>query len=204
MKSIVIPAVALVMLFGLLACTRIDEAQTPTAETVPSVTNTTELATRVPETVTQAPVVLAGTPVPLAPTSTPPPPTPTRVPIEIQYECAVGLLLEPGEACSYLDENRSNFVLAVRGDGSTLLDGSVGPLWLIDRTVEPGDKVCVCGLTTESDGLNRTITALPQPIPTFQIERFVLPPSPYLGQCVVGMDVETGELCWYPRERLSI
>ena len=35
MKSIVIPAVALVMLFGLLGCTRIDEAQTPTAETVP-------------------------------------------------------------------------------------------------------------------------------------------------------------------------
>ena len=106
--------------------------------------------------------------------------------------------LERGEICAYSDDVESDFVLAVWDDGSTYLDGDVGPLSLSERVSRPGAKVCACGLETEWDGTGRTITALPEPISMVETNEFTLPTSPYLGECVIGMELERGELCVYP------
>ena len=125
--------------------------------------------------------------------------TPTPTPIPIDYDCVVGLRLEQGEACAYRDGEESDFVLAVREDGSTYLDGSLGPLMLSERITEPDAKVCACGLETEWDGTARTVTALPQPFLEVERPRYVEPPPiPFLGECVMGMEVEAGEFCVYP------
>ena len=124
---------------------------------------------------------------------------PEPTPVIVTQECVVGLRLEPGEGCEYFDGAESDFVLTVREDGATLLDGSVGPLTLSEQITRPGAKVCACGLETEWDGTARTIMALPQPAPEIERPRYVEPPpSLFLGECLVGMEVAPGELCVYP------
>ena len=187
--------IVVALLLAMLGCTRVDEV-TPTATPIVTVTpQIAELAEHPGPT--PVPVIGTATPTP-GPTRTPRPPTPTSVPVNVQYECEVGLRLEPGEACTYRDDEQSDFVLAVLDDGSTLLNGRAGPLTVRDRITEPASKVCVCGLETEPDGMARTITALPKPIRTSRVERFELPPSPFLGECVAGLKVGAGELCRYP------
>lgn len=133
------------------------------------------------------------------PTRTPPPPTPTKVSIEVQYECAAGLRLERGEACSYTDGDQSDFVLAVQADGSAYLDGDIGQLSLSEKVFRPDAKVCACGLETEWDGTGRTIMALPEAAPA-PVEALSVdyPLPPFLGECRIGMELGAGELCLYP------
>lgn len=115
----------------------------------------------------------------------------------MQYECVVGLQLEIGEACAYESDDGSRFVLALLEDGSTLLDGDVGPLSLSELTTRPGGKVCACGLETEWDGNARTITALPEPIPIPDVSGIEAPRDPYPGHCESSMTLLPGELCRY-------
>ena len=106
--------------------------------------------------------------------------------------------LEPGEVCAYRDEVESDFVLAVLEDGSTSLDGSVGTLENASRIARPGDKLCTCGLETESDGLSRTITALPKPLPEVALPSFERPTKPFHQDCEVGMELLADETCRFP------
>ena len=165
-----------VALFG---CTRIDEVTPTPPPTATATATATATSTPAP---TPTPVIL-----------------PTLTPTPLPQGCAVGLRLEPGDLCVYSDRERSDFVLAVRDDGSTYLDGDIGPLTLSERTTRPGAKVCACGLETEWDGNARTITALPEPPPApLQTLRVEYPLPPFLGECRIGMEVEAGELCIYP------
>ena len=109
--------------------------------------------------------------------------------------------LEPGEVCAYEDDVESDFVLAVLEDGSTSLDGSVGTLENASRIARPGDKLCTCGLETESDGLSRTITALPKPLPEVALPSFERPTKPFHQDCEVGMELLTDEICRFPETR---
>ncbi|MYD35930.1 MAG: hypothetical protein F4X20_02735 [Dehalococcoidia bacterium] len=111
----------------------------------------------------------------------------------------MGLLLEPGEMCAYSDDVQSDFVLAVRDDGSTYLDGDVGPLSLSEKISDPGVKVCACGLETEWDGTGRTITALPEPLQIVDTSGIEKPREPFRENCAVGMRLLPGELCRYPQ-----
>ncbi len=167
-------------------------APPPTATLIPQPTKLAERPSPTP-----APVIRTATPT-ARPTLTLQTPTPTSVPIEVHYECMAGLRLERGEACSYADGDQSDFVLAVRDDGSTYLDGDVGPLSLSEKIFRPDAKVCACGLETEWDGNARTITALPNPISMIETNEFTLPTSPDLGECVIGMEVRAGQVCRYP------
>ena len=195
LRALLVSGLIVVALLLALGCTRIDATATPTATVIATATGTAQ-----PPTATSAPPTVTATPLPPTPTRTPTPPTPTPIPTLIPIpECEVGMRLEPGEVCAYRDEVESDFVLAVLEDGSTSLDGSVGTLENASRIAEPGDKLCMCGLETESDGLSRTITALPKPLPEVKSVQYVEPPpSPFLGECLVGMEVEPGELCVYP------
>ena len=165
------------LLLAMLGCTRVDEV-TPTP--VATATGTAQPPT--------------GTPAPPTDTPAPPTPTPTLTPTP---ECEIGMRLEPGEMCAYEDGIESDFILAVMEDGSTSLHGSVGTLENASRIARPGDKLCACGLETEAEGLSRTITALPEPIAPVEVREFTPPPSPFLGQCLVGMEVGLSELCYY-------
>ena len=110
----------------------------------------------------------------------------------------MGLRLEPGEICAYSDDVESDFVLAVREDGSTYLDGDVGPLSLSEKISAPGAKVCACGLETEWDGTGRTITALPEPLQIVDTSGIEKPREPFREDCVVEMRLFPGEICRYP------
>ena len=189
LRALMVFGVMTAALLFTLGCTRVDEAS-PTP--LPTATTQPATPTAVPPTVMPVP----PTPPP-ALTPSPPTPTPTPTPIE----CAIGVTLEPGEVCVYEDGADSDFVLAVRMDGSTLLEGSVGPRENVSRIVEPGDKLCSCGLETETDGDARTITALPQPvwIPAARIIKW--PRRPFHGICEDGMKLIAGELCFYPQTR---
>ena len=106
--------------------------------------------------------------------------------------------LEPGEVCAYEDGVESDFVLAVLEDGSTSLDGSVGTLENASRIARPGDKLCTCGLETEAEGLSRTITALPEPLPEVALPSFERPTKPFHQDCEVGMELLADETCRFP------
>ena len=115
--------------------------------------------------------------------------------------------LEPGEVCAYKDRIESDFVLAVLEDGSTKLDGSVGTLENASRIARPGDKLCTCGLETESDGLSRTITALPKPLPVGRksqgMSRAAGVAHYFLASAWSEWSFGPGELCvYYPRSAL--
>ena len=125
-------------------------------------------------------------------------PTPTPTP-DIDYrQCEVGLRLNPGEGCFYNDQGWADFTLAVQPDGIAVLDGDIGPMSVSNRRAEPGEKLCPCDLHTEPRGQSRVVTALPYPMTIRRYDRLAVPPSPFLGECLVGMEVETGELCVYP------
>ena len=109
--------------------------------------------------------------------------------------------LEPGELCAYRDQVESDFVLAVLEDGSTSLDGSVGTLENASRIARPGDKLCMCGLETESEGMSRTITALPEPQPAVELPSFERTRQPFHQGCEVGMELLTDEICKFPGTR---
>lgn len=172
---------------ALFGCTRIDEV-TPTA-------TAEQTATPIPQSATAE-----DRPIPTPtsrPTQTPNPPSSTSISFDVQYECVVGLQLEIGEACAYESDDGSRFVLALLEDGSTLLDGDVGPLSLSGLTTRPGGKVCACGLETEWDGNVRTITALPEPIPIPDMSGIEAWRDPYPGHCESSMTLLPGELCRY-------
>ncbi len=178
------------LLAAIVGCTRIDEVTpTPVPEPTPTATTIPQLPTRTPSV---PPATATSIPAPIVM------PTPTSVPIEVHYECEVGLHLEPGEACAYEDEDQNDFVFAVLDDGSTYLNGDIGPLTLSERISRPGAKVCACGLETEWDGTGRTITALPEPVQIVDTPGIEKPREPFHGDCVVSMRLLPGELCRYP------
>ena len=184
-RALLVFGLIVVALLFALGCTRIDATATAIATVEPTTSALTAMATSAAEpTASQN----------AEPTLTPGPPTPTPV----SPECAEGLRLNPGEACIWSNGAEIDFLLSIDPDGTAVLNGAIGDLQVEDRRAEPGDKLCACDLRTEPDGLARIITALPEPAPEIKVERFVFPPSPFLGECLVGMDVEVGELCWYP------
>ena len=145
-------ALALLLAVG---CTRIDEVPIATPEVA-----ATEIASPVGETrPTEVPVVATALATPRSTAV----PTATAEPLE---DCVVGLRLEPGSGCSFGNRFNSFFDLMVLENGDSVLDGSVNGRELFSRAVKPGEKLCVCELETETDGMARIIVTLPQPRPS--------------------------------------
>ena len=59
----------------------------------------------------------------------------------------------------------------------------------------------MCGLETESEGMSRTITALPEPLPEVALPSFERPTKPFHQDCEVGMELLTDEICRFPETR---
>ena len=150
---LVIVAFAMALLLA-MGCNSVDqEVPIATPET-----GATEIAS--PPGVTR-PTAVPRFPTPLpTTTSTPiPPPTPTATAVPLE-DCVVGLRLEPGSGCSFGNRFNSFFDLMVLENGDSVLDGSVNGRELFSRAVKPGEKLCVCELETETDGMARIIVSL--------------------------------------------
>ncbi len=180
--SVAVVVLGLLMLTVIFGCTSDNETPSPTSTVVDGTTEPTSSPTA------------TASPTPVPPTYTP---TPTATPLP--KECAVGLRIEPGETCFYADDGVNDFRMMVGLDGTTMLEGSVGPLEDAARTVNPGEKLCACGLSTETDGLARIIKSLPAPDLPVVAEPFVRPIEPWRGECKEGMELEPGQMCLYPR-----
>ena len=106
--------------------------------------------------------------------------------------------LEPGEGCKYSDSWNSVFALEILENGDASIDGSVSGRELQSRTVAPQEELCICDLKTESDGLVRTIVALPQLPPIHSGEN----PPPLRASdhedCYNGLVIRQGEICRFP------
>ncbi len=176
-----------VVLFALMGCSRADEP-TPTPTPEPT---TEALETLTPEVEpTEIATVDGPTPAPAS--------VPTAMP-EIAYEwCMVGMRLDPGQGCKYIEAEEINFSLAILPDGVAVLDGDIGPTDVTERNTPPGQKLCACQLRTESDGLSRIISALPSnDLGRFWSRPELPPSSSFLGECEPGMELVAGELCRY-------
>ncbi len=183
--AIVASVMALLLALG---CTTGDEAPTATSET-----GATEIASPSGVTrLTAVPRIL--TPLPTA-TSTPiPPPTPTATAVPLK-DCVVGLRLEPREGCSFSNNWDSFFDLIVLEGGDSILDGAVNGRELFSRAVKPDEKLCVCDLQTETDGMARIIISLPQPPPSRAGGITPWPREPDRDDCTAGMVLIPGDIC---------
>ncbi len=171
-----------------LGCNILDQA----LSTAPPETGATEIASPSGETRLTA-VPRFPTPLPTA-TSTPiSPPTPTATAVPLK-DCVVGLRLEPGEGCSFGNRFTSHFELIVLENGDSVLDGTVNRRDVFSRGVKPGEKLCVCELETETDGMARTITRLPQPRPLRAEGNTPRPYKPDRGDCATGMVLIPGDI----------
>ncbi len=172
-----------------LGCNILDQAlSTATPET-----GATEIAS--PSGVTRLTAVpRIPTPLPTA-TSTPiPPPTPTATAVPLK-DCVVGLRLEPGEGCSSRNSFNSSFDLMVLENGDSVLDGAVNGRDVSSRAVGPQEKLCVCELETETDGMARIIVNLPQPPPWRAEGTRPRPYEPDRGDCATGTVLIPGDIC---------
>ena len=167
---------------AVLGCNQVDEVTPPPGGTV----------TATPQPISSSTVTASPSPVPTQ--SSNDDRKQAGVTLSSVRPCAVGLTLDPGEACVYADGVESDFFLGVRPDGQTILEGSVGTLESASRVADPGEKLCTCGLSTEVEGLSRTITSLPKPFPNVEVREFRPPPSPYLDPQVKALvDAIEGE-----------
>ena len=176
--------ISAVVLFALMGCMRADEP-TPTPTSEPT-------AAPAPSTPTS---ISGSTPPPATATQVPPTPTPTPVPLP---ECEVGMRLDPGDGCTFANDVGSFFELVIEENGDSVLDGIINRREIIKRVTGPEEKLCVCDLETESDGLARTILTLPQLPPIHSGEN---PPplrEPYHQECQNGLVVRQGEICRFP------
>ena len=180
---------AFAMALALLAvgCTRIDEVPIATPEVF-----ATAIASPVGETrPTEVPVVATALTTPRSTAV----PTATAIPLA---DCVVGLRLEPGEGCSYSNGWDSFFNLVVFEGGDSMLDGAVNGRELFSRAVKPDDKLCVCELETETDGMARIIVTLPQPRPLRAGGITPPPREPDRDDCAAGMVLIPGDICSIP------